>query len=125
CTAANRFNSKHPHSLSFSPEHIVGKQEVRPANPEITPFRAYRKLQVGITGRKRRQSVSRREEALSSNVSLWSTSPQCQPTTVWKDNNLQRIEQPLRTCHTRFTGRDHRQETQVYKTGQTLAEVSP
>ncbi len=36
------------------------------------------------------------------------TSPQCQPTTLRKDNNLERIERPLCTCHTPFTGKNHR-----------------
>ena len=37
----------------------------------------------------------RDEEALSSNVGRSSASPQCQPTTVPKDNNLGHIEAPL------------------------------
>jgi hypothetical protein len=32
----------------------------------------------------------------------------CQPTTVWKEKDLERIEHRLCTCNTRFTGKDHR-----------------
>ena len=36
------------------------------------------------------------------------TSPQSQPTTDRKENNLDRIEHPLHNRYTCFTGRDHR-----------------
>ena len=39
----------------------------------------------------------REEEALSSNGGPRSASPQCQPTTVRKDNNLDRIEHTVHT----------------------------
>jgi len=50
----------------------------------------------------------RDEEALSSNVGRSSASPQCQSTTVPKDNNLGHIEAPLHKRCTCFTGRSHR-----------------
>ena len=37
-----------------------------------------------------------------------STSPQCQPTTERKENNLDRIEHPLHNRYTANTGKNHR-----------------
>ena len=50
----------------------------------------------------------RDEEALSSNVGRSSASPQCQPATVPKDNNLGHIKALLHKRCTCFTGRSHR-----------------
>lgn len=41
------------------------------------------------------------------------TSPQFQPISDGKHNNLDRIEHPLYNCFTRFTGRNHRLELQI------------
>ena len=63
---------------------------------------------LAVTARKRKASLSGKEEALWSNVAPSSTSPQCQPTTDKKKKDLDRIEHPLHNRYIRFTGRNHR-----------------
>src|SRR5262249_51555742 len=53
---------------------------------------------LALTTGKRRESVSGREEALWSNTGLPNASPQCQPSTDRKENNLDRIERHLSIC---------------------------